>query len=94
METTGNYPIPNDPGNLKPGGCGTRPMDKPIIVNESGSNFPSSGESHLDNPPAEMGVHSPSSVGVPQSKPVWNGSSDGPDPQPARPTGHPALRGQ
>jgi hypothetical protein len=46
-----------------------------------------------DNPPAEQGVNSVTSVGVPQVKPQWQGDGGrGPDPQPARPSGHPALR--
>jgi hypothetical protein len=39
METTGRYPIPNDPGNLNPAGSSTRPMPEPRVITQAGENI-------------------------------------------------------
>jgi hypothetical protein len=95
--TGADYMVPVDPGTTEVGGKGLVPMTRPMQVDAwKGApeiRAPGGETGRQDNPPDEQGVNSPSSIGVPQSKPSWQGDGGrGPDPQPPRPSGHPALR--
>jgi hypothetical protein len=94
MERVGDsYEVPADPGNLRVQPGPMVPMPKPMVVDGDGDQIraPGGETGKSDNPPSEMGVDSVPSIGVPQSKPVWNGNSSGPN-APASPAGHPALQ--
>jgi hypothetical protein len=93
IEVNPDYRLPV--GDLTPGANPTIPMPRPKQVDAwKGApeiRAPGGSTQVSDNPPAEAGINSPGSLGVPQSKPVWQGSPDGPVSPPNR-TGHPALR--
>jgi hypothetical protein len=86
------YEIPADPGNLRVQPGPMVPMPKPTQVDGGGEAIraPGGQTGQSDNPPSEMGVDSPTSIGVPQVRPTWNGDSQGPNP-PSSSNSHPAM---